>query len=283
MQVGLLVAFFEAASSLPQGPPFQSAFASLFAIPLIIIQLESSRRNNPIFIRWSALITGAAAQLVGAAVAVPVWMALYSLTSTPGAVTGSNTRIRTIAPAFTAAFFGLALLMTNEGGYLTKDGSFIGSAFWQAFPLWTALLQVVLPIFLTNNGTTANMEARKTQTFFIILTTAVYWKSLYAVHELANATGTSFGDVLWSIVNIPLHPKTLAESCHLFLLFDAATIFTATFTFVVFSGGAKAVSTNKLALGITTLAPIIGPGASLMWGWRARDSGGVALKGKKRA
>lgn len=282
LQLGLLVAFFESASSLPQAAPFQTAFASIYAIPLVIIQLEAANRSNSVLVRFS-LLTGAAAQLIGAGVVVPTWMALYSLVATPGAVTGPNTKIRTIAPAFMASFFGLALLMTNEGRYLSKDSQFIGSAFWQAFPLWTTVLQIVLPLFLAKSGTTANVEARKTQTFFVILTTAVWWKALYGVHELANSTGSTYLDVLWSIVNIPLHPKSHAEACHLFLLFDAAAVIVATFTFVVFSSGAKAVSTTKLGLGILALSPVIGPGAALMAGWRSRDSGRIAVKGKKRA
>ncbi|KAL8280430.1 hypothetical protein RQP46_007078 [Phenoliferia psychrophenolica] len=277
--LGLLVAFFHSATSLPQTAPFQTFFGSILAVPLVIILVESSRANNPALIRWSALAAGAVCQLAGAAIAVPVWMALYSLLNIPKAATGSSKRIRSITPAFTASFFGLALLMSNEGGFLTKDQAFIGSALWQAFPIWVSILQVVIPTFLPDNGTTAASAKRTTQTFFALLTTVVYWKALYTLHEVAETTGSTYGEVIWSIVNIPLHPKSHSEATHLFLLFDCAVVTVTTLTFVV--SGAK--SKAKMLLAITAMAPIVGPGAAFAWGWRSWDVEGGVAKGKKRA
>ena len=278
-QLGLLVAFFHSASSLPQAAPFQTFFGSILAIPLLIILVESSKANNPALIRWSALAVGAVCQLVGAAVAVPTWMALYSFLSIPHSVTGSSKALRSITPAFTASFFGLALLMRNEGGYLSESQAQIGSAFWQAFPLWTSLLQIVISSLLSDVGRTAGAEKRRTQTVFTFLTTAVWWKSLYTVHEISGSTESTYLEVLWSIVNIPLHPKSHAQACHLFLLFDCAIFTLATLTFVI--GGSK--DKAGTAVRVAALTPVLGPGGALAWGWRSWDDVSVAAEKGKRS
>ncbi|KAK4702069.1 hypothetical protein P7C70_g4159, partial [Phenoliferia sp. Uapishka_3] len=245
--VCLLVSFFDSAMKYPNSTLFLQTASAILAAPIVIILLEASRPNVSPIIRWSAFATGTLCQIAGGAIALPLWMAVYSFTSSPGEEAGSKNQIRTIIPAFTTSYFGFAVLAANPGSYLTHDAEFIASAFWQGFPLWTAISQFILSCNLPPTFTTARAEKGRTLTFFITLNTMLHWGVLYKLYGISRTTGKAVSDVLWALVDLPLHPATQPEACHLFLLFDLAIITLTTFTFIVFTGGEETPANAILA------------------------------------
>ncbi|KAM0754852.1 hypothetical protein T439DRAFT_377269 [Meredithblackwellia eburnea MCA 4105] len=297
----ILVSVLNLESSNPVGEAWLNMFSGIFSAALVIINLEALRPGNPAIIRYSPLITGLAGQLLGAAVAVPAWMALYcfaGLGTSPGsassakALVGQVRGIRAFFPTFFGFFFIAAFLMNNKDRLSPSTAQFCGGI-WQAFPLLVAIVQPVVALLQPPKpgGVRGQQdvveEEQRLLRFFTILTTFVYWGGLYRLYLHSEATSTPIVDVLRSVFTqttsiIPTFERVALPdpffASHTFLFYDGLVTLVALYTFILsFSGGGF-----DRAIQLAFLTPIIGPGASSFWIWRGRDSGKLD-KGKKRA
>ena len=277
-QLCTLVSFFNAAGSVPQVGPFLTSFGGILLVPLGILHLEANRPSAPLLVAFSPLFVGTLFQCVGAAVACPLFFAAYLLLAPPRTPTLPSSRLRTIFPSLFLAYLLPAALMSDPLHLLTPAKQQGLSAFWQAFPLWLALVQplsrLFLPSFLPSSP-------RAVLSSIAVLAAITHWAAIYELYEVALATNTPILDVARSIVNIPLHPTTYSGTAHLFLLFDAVVTTFATGLFVVLAPGRK-MGVGKMLGGMLGMTVVGGPGAAFLWAWRSRE-GMADLKGKKRA
>ncbi|KAI5478573.1 hypothetical protein MNV49_004832 [Pseudohyphozyma bogoriensis] len=271
----LLVAFFDAASSADASGPYRTLFMSVFFAPLVISQLEGSRPGAPLLNRLTPLILGAAAQLKGAGLVFPIWFAVYSILGSVGPTTSRATKIRTIFPGLVATYIIPALVMADPHHLLQKNTRYIGSAFFQVFPLTLAVFQLFLQVVLPRSNKTPEQAKQACLTHSVILTSIVYYVSLFDVHKLAVANNQTYLQTIQAIFNVPIYTRDLATSANLFLFFDGGNVLFSTFIFVAFAPGRKAGL--QTALMMLTLTPIIGPAASLLVGW---SSAGKEVKSK---
>lgn len=299
-QLNNVVTIFRSAIATTTIAPalFRSLLFGSWLSPVVIVFLEASKRTNPVWIQYSAVLVLSLAQ-GGGLVWVPLYYIAYLVlgprpSARPPAgedATGAEkagaydhpNELYAVLPAVVVGYLIPALVLENPLISLTQHQQDWINFTWQAFPLTVGLLIPLMRFTLPTTYSSAHAVEQSTLLWTGAICRVIHLTSLVELFR------HSFGprDKVWSTVSQLASPgkvAPLSRFIYQFLLLDMALIVFATAYFILAVPGKTQTSRWRMLLVMLVGAVVQGPGASLAWGWRTRrKEAAVGLGNRNRS
>jgi len=196
-------------------------------------------------------------------------------------------RVKSIVPSVTLAYIVPAATMMTIPGLANRQ--WINGIFWQLFPLYTAIIQRLFDLVLTDPTTESRISNPLADLIYLRWTYGFSFALASGVNVYARlASPVSLIQLFFQGLGNPSAQITLAVGTAKFLRYDQINAFGAATLWILLSfwdlKRAGKVRVNWLAVITVYIALVVafGPGAAMvaMWAWREESlaHGGVQLK-----
>lgn len=217
----LLVEFFKAAIEDPISHVLLVEFASVVAVATLIGLISANRSSAGTTVRWGTTAFLMFMQVVGGAIALPIYFALivYHSSSSARASFIPSGIARALLPALVCGFVLPSVALVAPGIFPSRSVWELALAIWQLFPILVSVINMVLGFCFTGvRGSKTTSDAMISTTFIVgTMDTVILGSFLMHVYALYSVYTHGFMpmDFLPAI-----KMETLTQVVHAFFTFD---------------------------------------------------------------